>query len=58
MKQENKWRVYLLGYNAVEFRWKSTDISEEYVASTSRVEEKAKQRTSVKSGGKHIHACF
>jgi hypothetical protein len=31
--------------------WKSTDVSEEYVASTFMVEEKSEQETSVKAGG-------
>jgi hypothetical protein len=40
-------------------RWKSTDISEEHVASIFKVEEKAKrEETSVKSGGKTQVACL
>jgi hypothetical protein len=31
----------------------STDVSEEHIASTFRVEEYAEQETSVKAGGKH-----
>jgi hypothetical protein len=33
-------------------RWNTTDISEEHTASIFRVEEEAKQETSVKAGGK------
>jgi hypothetical protein len=35
--------------------WKSTDVQEEHIASNFRVEEYAKQETSMKSGGKQSH---
>jgi hypothetical protein len=35
--------------------WKSTDVSEQYVASILKIEEWAKQETSVKAGGKQSH---
>jgi hypothetical protein len=43
------WRV--LGCNTAS-SVKSTEVTEEHVASISRVEEKAKQGTSMKAGGK------
>jgi hypothetical protein len=38
--------------------YKSTDVSEEHIASNFRVEEKAEEETSVKAGSKQAHAGF
>jgi hypothetical protein len=52
--------VLLFGIQRHVARWKSTDVSEEYIVSILRAEEYSKQETRVKVGGKQaqLTICF